>query len=363
MHYIGIDAHKESCQATVMDDDGRTIERKKIPTDMTELKKFFSRYRKSRAVVEACPVWEVVYEAGRQAGVEVVLANPGQVKAISQARVKTDKVDSETLAHLLRTDMVPESYIAPAWVRELRRDLRGRMHLQKTVVAIRNQLYSEMMRKGIKYKRECLKTKKGRDALRETLPIPRVLRRLDILEALEKELKDYNAELLMPAYIENEKAQFLATIDGVGFYTSLTVVAELGDVHRFPDSDSVVSYTGLAPWIRQSGSVTRLGHITKAGPHNLRWVLIEATHSHLRFCKAKEECRLCQFYQRLEKKRGGNIAIVATAAKLLRIMYWMLKLNRPYQPQGLDPGRTHEGEPRWSEWGKAPGRQGADWPP
>jgi transposase len=156
MHYIGIDAHKKTCQATVMNTEGRIIERKKIETDVTELKTFLSKYKKSRAVVEACPVWEVVYEAGRRAGVEVVLANPGQVKAISAARIKTDKVDSETLAHLLRTNMVPESYIAPTWVRELRRDLRGRKQIQKTIVALRNQLYSEMMRKGIKYRVGCM---------------------------------------------------------------------------------------------------------------------------------------------------------------------------------------------------------------
>ena len=356
MHYIGIDAHRKTCQATVMNDDGRILERKKITTELPELKEFFSRYRDGRAVVEACPVWEVVYEAGRQAGVDVVLANPGQVKAISQARVKTDKVDSETLAHLLRTDMIPESYIAPRWVRELRRDLRGRMLLLKTVVAMRNQLYSEMMRKGIVYKEQCLKTMKGRDALRKTLPMPRIMRRLEILESLETELKDYNAEILLPAFYDSEEAQLLATIDGVGFYTSLTVVAELGDVHRFPDSDSVVSYTGLAPWIRPSGSTTRLGSITKAGPPNLRWVLIEAMYSHLRFCKVKDECRLCHFYRRLEKSRKRKIAVVAGAAKLLRIMYWMLKLNRPYRPHGLDPGSWHEGEPRSLEWGAAPGR-------
>jgi transposase len=239
---------------------------------------------------------------------------------------------------------------------QVRRDLRGRMHLQKTITAIRNQLYSEMMRKGIKYKRQCLKTKKGRDALREKLPIPRVLRRLDLLESIEKELKAYNNEMLLPAFYDNEQAGLLTTIDGVGFYTSLTVVAELGDVHRFPDSDSIVSYTGLVPWIRQSGSVTKLGHITKAGPHNLRWVLIEAMYSHLRYCKAKEECRLCQFYRRVKRKHKGKIAVVAAAAKMLRIMYWMLKLNQPYQPRGLDPVSNHVGEPRCPGWGEASGR-------
>ena len=338
VYYIGIDAHKTSCQATVMDDDGRVVERRKVATDLHELRDFFSRYREGRAVVEACPVWEIVYEAGRRAGVEVVLANPGQVKAISQARVKTDKVDSETLAHLLRTDMVPESYIAPTWVRELRRDLRGRMLLLKSLVAMRNQLYSEMMRKGIPYERRCLKTMRGRDELRATLPAPRILRRLELLDALEEELKGYNSEILLPAFHESEEAHLLATVEGVGFYTALTVVAELGDVDRFPDSDSVVSYAGLAPWVRQSGGDARMGPITKAGPHNLRFVLVEAMHSHLRYCRTREECRLCGFHERVKKRRGGKIAVVAGAAKLLRIMYWMLKLNRPYRPQGFDPG-------------------------
>lgn len=346
MHYIGIDAHKKTCQATVMNTEGRIIERKKIDTDVSELKTFFSKYKRSRVVVEACPVWEVVYEAGRRAGVEVVLANPGQMKAISAARIKTDKVDSETLAHLLRTNMVPESYIAPTWVRELRRDLRGRKQIHKTIVALRNQLYSEMMRKGIKYRIGCMATRKGRNELKETLPVPRILRRIELLEAIEAEMKDYNNELLLPAFRENEKAQLLATIDGVGFYTSLTVVAELGDVNRFPDSDSVVSYAGLAPRVNQSGSVTRMGHITRAGSSNLRWVLVEAMHSHLMNCKSKDECRLCHFHKRIERKRKGKAAVVAGAAKLLRIMYWMLKLNLPYHPQGLDLRSAAEGEPR-----------------
>ncbi len=103
------------------------------------------------------------------------------MKAISAARIKTDKAGSKTLAQLLGTNMFPESYIAPTWVRELRRDLRGRKQIRKTILALRNQLYSEMIRKGIKYRAGCLATRKARDDLRETLPVPRILRRLALL--------------------------------------------------------------------------------------------------------------------------------------------------------------------------------------
>ena len=126
--------------------------------------------------------------------------------------------------------------------------------------------------------------------------------------------------------VESE-AQLLATINGVGYYTALTVVAEVGDVHRFPDSDSLVSFTGLAPRVRQSSTMLRIGPITKAGSPNLRWVLIEAMHSHLRYCKLKDKYRLCSFHERIAKRRGKQKAAVAGAAKMLRIMYSILKLN------------------------------------
>jgi len=113
MYYVGIDAHKEMCQTTVMNENGRVVERRKVPTRLADLKEFFKKYRGSKEVLESSTVWEFVYETVPGEGVEVVLANPSQVKAISQARIKTDKVDSETLAHLLRADLIPEAYIAP----------------------------------------------------------------------------------------------------------------------------------------------------------------------------------------------------------------------------------------------------------
>jgi transposase len=135
----------------------------------------------------------------------------------------------------------------------------------------------------------------------------------------------------------------------VGYYTALTVVALIGDVTRFPDSDHLVSYAGLAPRVHQSANVLHLGPITKEGPRELRWVLVEAVHSHLKHCDAKDVCGLCRFYRRLSRRRGKMKATVATAAKLLRVMYWMLKMNQPYRPQGLDPEVGHAGKPPFDD--------------
>lgn len=346
MKYIGIDQHKDFCQATVVDDKGKILECKKVPSRTKDLRKFFKRYKGCKAVIESNTVWEFIYETLSKLGIDVTLTNPLEVKAIAHAKVKTDKIDSKMLAHLLRTDMIPVSYVAPLNVRELRKDVKGRIFLKKISSGLKNQLYAELIRKGIEYRKGLLGTKKGRKEMARMLPVPRVLKKLVFLQMVEDELYKYNRDLLLPAYEADPKANLLATIDGVGYYTALTVVAYLDDVERFHSSDAAVCYSGIVSRTSQTAHTVRMGRITKAGPANLRWVLVEAMHSHLRYCKSKKTCKLCKFYHRMKKKRDKQKATLAGAAKLLRIMYWMLKLNQPYRPQGLDPAFFHGGEPR-----------------
>jgi transposase len=345
--YLGVDIHKAFCQTTVMDGDGGIVERAKVPTDPEHLEAFFQRFAGSEAVIESNTVWEFVYEKLRSLGIETVLAVPAQVKAIAKAKKKTDKVDSAMLAHLLRTGMIPEAWVGSRDVRDLRKDVRARQGLRAISTSLKNQVYAELIRRGILYKDGFLGTLKGRVWARETLGADRrVLAQLDLLDAVEKEIKAYNQELLLPKFEESSTAQLLATIPGVGYYTALTVVAFVGDVTRFPDSSSLVSYAGLAPSIAQSATVTRLGPITKAGPHQLRWVLQEAFQMHTRHCPSREECALCKFYRRIVRRRGKQVAMTAAAAKLLRVMFWMMKMNQPYRPQGMQPRGFTEGEPR-----------------
>ncbi|KON29848.1 hypothetical protein AC480_02425 [miscellaneous Crenarchaeota group archaeon SMTZ1-55] len=119
----------------------------------------------------------------------------------------------------------------------------------------------------------------------------------------------------------------LTTIPGVGHYLALLLVAEIGDVHRFPDAEKICSSMGIVPSVRQSGNHTVYGPITKEGSKWVRWALTQAVHAHVRY-----DTRLTRFYRRLAKAKGTQVATVATARKMLTVIYWMLKNQEPYRP-------------------------------
>ena len=112
----------------------------------------------------------------------------------------------------------------------------------------------------------------------------------------------------------------LMTIPGVGYYSALLIKSEIGDVKRFPSAKQLCSYAGLVPSTHASGNVCYHGHITKQGSKWLRWILIEAAiHA------AKRTGPLRRFYYKVERKKGGKVAKVATARKLLEWIYHMMR--------------------------------------
>ena len=115
----------------------------------------------------------------------------------------------------------------------------------------------------------------------------------------------------------------------VGEYTALVLSSAIDGAGRFPDSHSLVSYFGLAPSVRNSAETTHHGRITKRGSKLVRHMLVEAAHSHARFAPGS---KLSQFYKRVSAKRGTSKAAVATAAKMARVMYQMLKHGSEFQP-------------------------------
>jgi transposase len=344
METIGLDIHRKQCQSTVIDEHGDITEVKRFDSTSEAIRAYFKGHPGARVAIESTGVWEHVYKTIRSCGNPVVLANPLKTRLIAEARVKTDKVDSLILAQLMKADMLPECYVPDDETREARKDVRERQLMKKTSTALKNHVYSELLRRGIEYKDGVLGSKTGRKWAKQVLAEPRLEQTFTILETVEGAISDYNAERLLPAFERNEKAKVASTMVGIGYYTALTIVSELGDINRFPDTDKVVSYCGLNPSVHQSAEHERHGSITKTGPTSLRWVLVEAAHSHLLHCKEKEKCRLCQFYKRVSHRRGKNRAIVAMAAKMVRILYWMLKLNKPYMSQGLETDGRHASE-------------------
>ena len=324
MMYVGLDVHKRVCHGTVMDEEGRVLKRERFNNDPGSLKSFMKDIGEAKVVMESGYCWQPIYDRLEEAGYDVRLAHPLKVKAIAEAKIKTDEIDSETLAHLLRADLLPESYVPPKEIRDLRELVKRRAFLVGMRTRLKNRIHAELAKRDID-PGSPLFTKRGR-ALLTSLGIDAVSQLLPVMEALEMQIGEVSA-VLKRAAVEDGRARILTTIPGVGYYTALLLVAEIGDINRFPDAEKLCSYAGLVPSVRRSGGSTVHGHITKEGSRWMRWGLTEAVHSHLRY-----DTELTRFHRRLSSRKPGQVATTATARKMLKAIYWMLKAGEPFQP-------------------------------
>ena len=150
---------------------------------------------------------------------------------------------------------------------------------------------------------------------------------LRVIESLNEEINTVSKKILLLAQ-EDEMARLLMTVPGIGYYSALLIVSEVGDINRFPDSYHLCSYAGLIPSTHSSGGITYHGSITKRGSKYLRWIMLECVHVHIRTNKSSN---ITQFYTRLAKTKGSSKAAVAAASKLLKVVYWVMKEKRKYR--------------------------------
>src|SRR5262249_25151456 len=258
---------------------------------------------------------------------------PLRTRAIAAARVKTDAVDAKTLAHLLRADLLPEAYIAPRQLRDVRELLRHRAALVTMRTALKNRVHAILARHGIDHEHADLFGKAGREFL-EIVPVREPARRrleslLSLTDDFDREITGTTKEIDQHAKID-ERVALLCQIRGVGPYTAMLIIAEIGDIHRFPTARHLCAWAGLTPTVRSSDGKARLGRITKQGSHLLRWALIEAAQK-----TPTGGGPLREQYERIAKRRGAKVARVAIAREILTLSYYGLRdgeirrLNRP----------------------------------
>jgi transposase len=253
-----------------------------------------------------------------------VLSSPAKTKAIASAKLKTDKVDALMLANLLRGGYIAESYVPSRRVMSLRELVRYRANLVRMRGTVKNRVHAYLLMNNIRISGSPF-TKGFLEELRK-VEDARVEGYLRIIERLNLEIHEASERICSEA-LNDEGARLLMTIPGISFYSALLLVSEIGDVDRFPDSAHLVSYAGLASSTHSSGGTTYHGRITKAGSPYLRWVLNQCTWVHVR---NQPEGSVATFYTRLSKKKGHSKAMVAASAKLLKIVYWVLREKRPY---------------------------------
>ena len=329
MLYTGLDLHKSFSYITTVNDKGQIVGQKKLPSN-GEVVEFLKEFGQSMEVaIEATPSWYWLYDCLEDEGFEVKLSHPLRTKAIASAKVKTDKVDSATLAHLLRSDLLPLSYVPEKPVRLNRELLRYRASLVKIQSRIKNKMHTILAKNNISHDYTDLFGKAGM-AFLHSLSLPEnytiaLEGYLSVLETVRHEIRSVSKKVQQLAE-DDQDSMLLMTIPGVGYYSALLIKSEIGDVKRFPSAKQLCSYAGLVPSTHASGNVCYHGHITKQGSKWLRWILIEAAiHA------VKRTGPLRRFYFKVERKKGGKVAKVATARKLLEWIYHMMRDCKAFQ--------------------------------
>ena len=278
-------------------------------------------------------MWYNIYECLRKRHLDIRLSNPTKTRAIASAKIKTDKLDAVKLADLLRGGYIVECYVPNKRIMELRDIVRHRAALVRMRTKLKNKVRSITLMKGIDISdvdRVNTFTKRYTDKL-EGYDDYRINGCLRVIRSLNDEVNTVSKKILLLAK-EDEIARLLMTIPGVGYYSALLIISEIGEINRSPDSYHLCSYAGLVPSTHSSGGVTHYGSsITKAGSKYLRWIMLECVHAHIR---TEKNSNIAQFYYRIAKKKGNSKAAVAAGAKLLKVAYWIMKERRMYERLG-----------------------------
>lgn len=333
-YYVGVDNHKKFSYLSVMDKKGIVVKEGKVVNTKEAVNKFLGKeYTKdTSAVLEAGRNWTVMFDWLEEELDEVKLAHPLKVKAIAEAKIKTDKIDAKTLAHLLRCDLVPEAYVPDKDTRIVKNILRQRMFLVKLSTMVKNRIHLVIDRHP-EVKNQIdpsdLFGKQGLEWL-SVVQLPKEDRRildeeLDLLEYLNDKISSSN-HWIVNLGKDDPRVNLLMTIPGIGKFFSLLIANEIDDISRFRDKNKLASYAGLIPSVFASADKVFHGRIVKHGNKYLRWALIEAVWPAIR-----KDLSLRTYYESLKARKGANQAKVAVARRLSVIVYRVLSQNRTYK--------------------------------
>jgi transposase len=324
--YVGVDLHRRRSVIVRMDDAGEVLEVSKIDNDPVTLAMTLADAGPDPEVaLEACYGWYWAADLLQAEGARVHLIHPLGLHWDSR-RVKNDVKDATELAHRLRRNDIPEAWIAPPEVRELRELVRYRAKLTALRTSAKAQIHAVMAKLGILPPMTEMFGPGGQKLLDAMdFPGPYGLR----VESLRDLLEIYDREIAM---VEREIARWLKddpgyhaiqTLHGIGPITAAILVAEIGDVHRFPTARHLCSWAGMTPKLHESDTTSKRGRITKQGSTIVRWAVVESV------ARYHGGDPIEPTFRRIAERRGGRtgikIAKVAAARKLLTLVFYGLR--------------------------------------
>ena len=330
MRHLGLDVHQTFCEVAIRE-AGKTYSAGRVATDRESLELFAQSLdpRDEVAMEVTGPAMEIARILTPHVA-KVVVANAQDVRAISHARVKSDRFDARTLADLLAAGMLVSVWVPDAETQALRRRVARRASLVRQRTRAKNEIHATLSRAllgrppvsdlfGTEGRAWLAEQQLGGE---EAETVAGCLRQIDFLDA---EIKALDAKLAEWA-IASKEAKRLMTIPGVGAGTAMALMAAIGEISRFPDQRSLVAYFGLDPKVRQSGEeAPRHGRISKRGNAQARTVLVEAGWMALR-----SPGPLRAFGERVRSRRGAQVAAVAVARKIACLAWQLLTKEEDY---------------------------------
>jgi transposase len=341
MNHCGLDVATKSSYLYVTDQKGNKLTSGEVETEREALRRRLSPYLRGglRIAIEAGNQTAWIHELLVEMGADVVVVNPAKVKMIAESRKKTDKIDAKILCELLRLNALPHPVHMPGKeVRELRGLLTARRQLVTARTKLVNVVRGLVRQEGIQLGSRELLSAAGWERLgRRTFQSAHLAAVVEgfarSVETLTESIRKLEKELAQREK-KDERAARLQTMPSVGRIGSLTFLAAVDRIERFPSARKLVGYSGLAPSVRASGDRVEYGSISREGRSDLRAVWVQIAHLVAR--DTSPEARpLRSWYLRTAKRRGVKTAMVALARRLLVIAYHMLTKQRDYDPKLL----------------------------
>ena len=331
--YVALDIHKHYCVVAGVDRDGRIL----LPPVRVEHADLEGWLQKNlcptdHVVIESTTNTWHVYDLLEPLAERVVVANPIAVKQIANARVKTDVRDTLILARLLAANLVPEVWVPPVHVREMRQLLSQRRQLVETHTQIVNRMHSVAHRHHLKHERGKRFNEKTtlwqKDKKLSSLEQFQLALEMENLRYIEKQIERISQEVRKMCHQKPwaESMTYVMQLPGFGVMTAMTVLSAIGEIQRFETPKHLASYSGLTPGLEQSGTKHRGKGITKEGRRELRWALVEAAQM-----AVKSDPLWKSRFQEMQKRMHRNQAMVAIARQLLELVWYVLTRRQPYR--------------------------------
>jgi len=332
---VGIDLHRRRSVIVRQTESGEWLGVRRIVNDPAELMAEMAKCGPNPEVVlEATYGWYWAADALAEAGARVRLAHPLGVKGFTYRRVKNDVRDASDLADLLRMGRLPEAWIAPPAVRQLRELVRHRAKLVNLRSGLKASVHAVLAKQGVLLPVSDVFGVRGRLLLAEVrLDAPyraRVNSLCRLVDAYDWEI-DLAAKLVTQRLRHDRGYHVIQQLPGVGAVLAAVLVAEIGEVTRFSSARHLCSWAGLTPRHRESDTKVHRGRVTKQGSPLLRWAAIEAVQK-----MPPDAGWLVSTREQITARRGRQIATVAVARKLLTLVYYGLRdghIRALHQPQ------------------------------